>query len=63
VISPKGEILEFIAFDIGQPEPLPSNMCFGGPDGKTAFMTLAGTGRIVSCRMAIAGLQRKFSKT
>ncbi|MBZ5532951.1 MAG: SMP-30/gluconolactonase/LRE family protein [Acidobacteriia bacterium] len=63
VVSPKGEILEFIGFDIGAPEPLPSNMCFGGPDGKTAFMTLAGTGRIVSCRMAIPGLQRKFSNT
>ncbi|HYX53691.1 MAG TPA: SMP-30/gluconolactonase/LRE family protein [Candidatus Limnocylindrales bacterium] len=60
VVSPAGEILEFIKFDIGAPEPLPSNICFGGPDRKTAFMTLGGTGRIVSCQMKIPGLKHAF---
>lgn len=60
VISPNGKILEFIKFDIGAPEPLPSNICFGGPDRKTAFMTLGGTGRIVSCQMKIPGLKHSF---
>jgi gluconolactonase len=60
VVSPKGEIIEFIRFDIGLPEPLPSNICFGGPDRKTAFITLGGTGRIVTCRMAIPGLKPAF---
>ena len=62
VISPNGEILDYIKLDIGPPEPLPSNICFGGPDRKTAFITLAGTGRIVSCRMAVPGLKRAFEK-
>ena len=60
VVSPKGEILEYIEFDIGAPEPLPSNICFGGPNRKTAFMTLGGTGRIVSCQMKIPGLKHSF---
>jgi gluconolactonase len=60
VVSPTGKILEFMEFDVGVPEPLPSNICFGGADGKTAFITLGGTGRIVSCRMKIPGLKRAF---
>jgi gluconolactonase len=56
VISPKGEILDFIELMVeGKPEPLPSNLCFGGPDRKTAFITLAGTGRLVACQMKIPG--------
>ena len=56
VISPEGKILEFIELMVeGKPEPLPSNLCFGGPDRRTAFITLAGTGRLVACEMEIPG--------
>jgi gluconolactonase len=62
VISPQGKILEFIELIVeGHPEPLPSNLCFGGPDRKTAFITLAGTGRLVACEMAIPGKQLHFN--
>lgn len=61
VISPDGEILDYIELSIGIPEPLPSNLCFGGPDRKTAFITCSGTGRILSCRMKIPGLPAAFS--
>ena len=60
VFSPQGRMLEFIEFNIGAPEPLPSNLCFGGPDRRTAFITLGGTGRIVSCRMKVPGLKLAF---
>lgn len=60
VLSPKGELLDFIELDFGVPEPMPSSLCFGGPDRKTAFITCAGTGRILSCRMRIPGLPAAF---
>jgi len=63
VVSPKGEILEFIELLVeGQAEPLPSNLCFGGPGRKTAFITLAGTGRLVSCEMKIPGKPLHFNR-
>ena len=61
VISPEGKLLDYIELSIGIPEPLPSNLCFGGPDRKTAFITCAGTGRILSCRMKIPGLPAAYS--
>jgi gluconolactonase len=62
VVSPAGEVLEFIEIDCGVPEPLPSNICFGGPDRRTLFITLGGTGRVVTCQMAIPGLEPTFSR-
>jgi gluconolactonase len=62
VISPKGKILDFIELMVeGKPEPLPSNLCFGGPDRRTAFITLAGTGRLAACEMKIPGKPLHFS--
>jgi gluconolactonase len=63
VISPKGKILDFIELMVeGFPEPLPSNLCFGGPDRRTAYITLAGTGRLAACEMKIPGLPLHFAK-
>jgi gluconolactonase len=60
VLSPKGETLDYIELPAEFPEPLPSSLCFGGPDRRTAFITCAGTGRILSCRMRIPGLRAAF---
>lgn len=60
VFSPEGAMLDYIELTIGNPDPLPSNICFGGPDRRTAFITLGGTGRIVSCRMKYPGLKKAF---
>lgn len=30
------------------PDPLTTNVCFGGADLKTAYATLSGTGKLVS---------------
>jgi gluconolactonase len=44
VISPEGEILEHVPTG----DPYTTNVCFGGPDRRTAYITLSGTGRLVS---------------
>jgi gluconolactonase len=62
VFSPCGDLIDFMELAIGNPEPLPSNICFGGPDLQTAFVTLGGTGRIVSCRMTKPGLKKAFAE-
>jgi gluconolactonase len=57
VVSPKGELLEYI--EIKRPDgkftPLPSNICFGGKDNKTAFITLGASGAIVKVQTKVAG--------
>jgi gluconolactonase len=52
VISPTGEILDHVATQ----DPLTTNICFGGPDNRTAFITLSGTGRLVSMPWPYQGL-------
>jgi len=62
VISPSGAILEFIELAVGgRFEPLPSNLCFGAPDRRTAFITLGGSGRLVACEMSVPGLKLEWS--
>lgn len=57
VIAPSGEILGHLATD----DPITTNICFGGADGRTAFVTLSGTGRVVKLDWAYPGLAPKFS--
>ena len=52
VISPDGELVDFIA----TADPYCTNICFGGPDLKTAYLTLSGTGQLVSMPWPRAGL-------
>ncbi len=44
VVSPDGKNCE----DIAMPDPFPTNICFGGPDLKTAYITLSGAGRLIA---------------
>jgi len=53
VFSPEGELLEFHA----APEVYCTNICFGGEDMKTAFITLSGYGQLLSVRWPRAGLR------
>ena len=58
VIAPSGQILDFIELAAGGVfDPLPSNLCFGGPDRRTAFITCGGSGRLLACEMRVSGLQ------
>lgn len=61
VISPDGCIRDSIDLAAGGPEdPLPSNICFGGPDFRTAFVTLGGTGRVITFENAVPGKKLNF---
>ena len=44
VVTPAGRFVEFVPL----PDPLCTNICFGSPELKTAFVTLSGSGRLVS---------------
>ena len=52
-ISPDGADVDFIATD----DPLTTNLCFGGPDMRTAYITLSATGRLVSMEWPRRGLR------
>jgi gluconolactonase len=60
IITPKGEVVQFLEIAIDTPVPLPSNLCFGGPDRRTAYITCGGSGQLVSVRMKIPGLKPAF---
>lgn len=53
VVSPMGELVEVIATD----DPFTTNICFGGADLRTAFVTLGGTGKLLRREWARAGLK------
>lgn len=44
VISPDGKLDAFVEMPGG--EPFPTNICFGGPDMRKAYVTAAGSGRL-----------------
>jgi len=52
VVSPQGALLGQVAM----PEPYPTNICFGGPDLRTAYVTLALTGRLAALAWPEPGL-------
>ena len=56
VISKAGEILEHIATG----DPITTNICFGGPDFQTAYITLSGRGKLVSMKWPYKGLRLNF---
>jgi gluconolactonase len=39
----------------GHVDPLTTNLCFGGPDHRTAFVTLSGTGRVIEVEWPVPG--------
>jgi gluconolactonase len=43
------------------PDALTTNVCFGGPDRRTAFATLSGSGRLVSFVWPRPGLELSFN--
>jgi gluconolactonase len=53
VISPDGRHVEHHPM----PDPITTNICFGGPELKTAFITLSWTGRLVAVDWPVPGLR------
>ena len=56
VISPAGALVDFIAM----PDRYTTNICFGGKDLKTAYITLSQSGRLVAMDWPRAGLKLNF---
>lgn len=53
VISPKGDLVEKVPFD----DPYTTNICFGGANLRTAFVTMSSKGLLVEVPWARAGLR------
>jgi gluconolactonase len=53
VVSPSGELVEFVATD----DIFTTNIAFGGEDMMDAYITLSGTGRLVKTRWNRPGLR------
>jgi gluconolactonase len=53
VISPEGELVEFVETD----DVFTTNICFGGADMRDAWLTLSGSGRLVKTRWNRPGLK------
>jgi len=53
VISPAGEVIDFIETD----DRITTNICFGGPDMRTAWITVSSTGRLMRMQWPRPGLK------
>jgi gluconolactonase len=56
VISPDGKVVD----QIKMPDVYPTNICFGGLDMKTAYITLSATGQLGVTQWSEPGLKLNF---
>lgn len=56
VISPSGEVIDFIATD----DRITTNICFGGPDFSTAYITVSSTGQLLRMTWPYPGLRLNY---
>jgi gluconolactonase len=56
IISPDGSSIEHVPTG----DPLTTNICFGGSDRKTAYITCSGTGRLLATEWSTAGLELAY---
>src|SRR5580693_5898232 len=56
VISPGGEVVR----QVKMPDVYPTNICFGGPDLRTAYITLSASGQLAVMEWPEAGLKLNF---
>ncbi|OLT20875.1 gluconolaconase [Pseudonocardia sp. CNS-139] len=54
VVSPDGELLDFVP--VPEEDPFVTNVCFGGPDLRTAYVTSSGRGVLYAVPWKAAGL-------
>jgi gluconolactonase len=55
-ITPEG-----VATHVSFPDPIVTNICFGGADLRDAFITLSGTGKLIKARWPEPGLKLNFN--
>lgn len=58
-ISPEGELVDFVPTG----DILTTNICFGGPDLRTAYITLSGTGRLLKMQWPRPGAKLNYLNT
>ncbi len=51
----------FVGFE-PMPDRYTTNLCFGGPDMRDAFITLSSSGRVVKARWPRPGLKLNFDR-
>jgi len=56
VISPAGQVVRQVKI----PDVYPTNICFGGPDLRTAYVTLSATGQLAAMEWPEPGLRLNF---
>ena len=56
VLSPTGEPPRFVPM----PDRITTNICFGGPDMSTAYVTLSSTGQLVKTHWDVPGLRLNY---
>jgi gluconolactonase len=61
IVSPEGEVLQFLEIALGTPTPLPSNLCFAGADRRTVYVSCGGSGMLVRTRSSVPGLKLNFA--
>jgi gluconolactonase len=57
-ISPDGQVVEKLPLS----DPFITNLCFGGPDHRTAFITCSGTGHLIAVDWARPGGRLAFPR-
>jgi gluconolactonase len=58
VIAPNGNVVR----QVKMPDVYPTNICFGGRDMKTAYITLSGTGQLAAMDWPEPGLRLNFQE-
>jgi gluconolactonase len=56
VVAPDGSSVE----QVRMPDPFTTNLCFGGADLRTVYVTLSSTGRLVRLPWKSPGLRLAF---
>jgi gluconolactonase len=56
VISPRGQVVR----QVKMPDVYPTNICFGGADMRTAYITLSATGQLAAMEWPEPGLRLNF---
>ena len=58
VIAPDGSVISHVPM----PDPYTTNICFGGPDLRTVYVTLSGAGKLVAVDdWPVPGLRLHFN--
>ena len=60
VVTADGSHVEHVPLPPACSDPVPTNICFGGDDMRTAYVTLSATGRVMACRWPRPGLRLAF---